>query len=99
MTTRNDSLSIGYTIAAPTGSDWVVTLWKAGGANLVLRVSPGNVSEEDALRKALQSCKWNPAEIVDVTIERASDRAKVIASDVEAEFDRLRGILRRNPRC
>lgn len=99
MPTATDRAALGYAIAAPSDSDWVVTLWKAGGANIVLRVSPGNVEREEALRKAIMSCRWNPAEVVDVTVERASDRSKVIAGDVEAEFARLQGIIRRNAKC
>ena len=95
MDPRANAAGLALSIAAPSASDWVVTLWKAGGEAKVLRISPGRGTKEDALRTALRSIPWNQTDIVDATVQRDADRRRIIAEDVETEFARLSRMIQR----
>ena len=89
MQKPSSALALGYQIAAPSADDWVVTLFRAGGENRVLRVSPGTVARDIALAKAVRAVNWDIRTIVDVRIVRSSEHSRVLSEDYNAEFQRL----------
>jgi hypothetical protein len=74
----------------PSESDWLVTLVLRDGAVRTRRVSPGTVSEENAVRFAVLSERLAAKEIDGWSIRRVGDRRVSAPDDPFAELLRRR---------
>jgi hypothetical protein len=74
----------------PDGDDWIVTIAQIDGRVWTRRVSPGNISEREALRIALVSNGTRPENVADATIRRVGSVQSVVAGvDADDPFVRL----------
>lgn len=75
---------------APDGNDWTVTVAQKDGIVWTRRVSPGNISESEALRVALLSQRTKPDEVADATIRKVGSVQSVVSGvDADDPFVRL----------
>ena len=59
----------------PSESDWVVTLIRKDGGVVTRRIAPGRISEEMAVRAAMNASEVMLSNLEAFTIRRASDRS------------------------
>lgn len=69
---------IAHKIARPTSTDWRVRFVFTDGTDRVVRVSPGRLSEEDAINRAKRHAKIFDETVLDrVEAERAEKSTQV----------------------
>ena len=68
-------------ILGPSDSDWIVTLTTKDGATVTRRVTPGRISEEQAVRFAMNASEILLVNLECFSIRRASDRSLVENGD------------------
>lgn len=59
----------------PSESDWIVTLIRKDGGIVTRRIAPGRISEEMAVRAAMNASEILLSDLDAFTIRRASDRS------------------------
>lgn len=74
----------------PDESDWLVTLILRCGTVRTRRVSPGRVSEEQAVKSAVAAERLAPRDIDGWSIRRVGDRRIAAPDDPFAEMMRRR---------
>lgn len=75
-------------IFAPSSDDWIVTIATRAGKVANRRISPGTMSETEALRIALRVERIHPDDVADAGVRRVGDRGGVVAT-VDDPFARL----------
>lgn len=75
-------------VFSPGGDDWIVTVATRDGKVANRRISPGTMSETDALRIALRVERIHPDDVADAGVRRVGDRGGVIAT-ADDPFARL----------
>ena len=74
----------------PDGDDWIVTVAQNDGIVWTRRISPGNISESEALRVALLSQRTKPENVADATIRKIGSVQSVVSGvDADDPFVRL----------
>lgn len=81
-------------VVAPGREDWIVTLLMRDGTVYNRRITPGNMTDEQALALALRVQRVRPDQVVDASCRRAGDQASVIIENQEEEFERLLARMR-----
>jgi hypothetical protein len=73
----------------PSDSDWVICIWYADGTVMNRRISPGRITEEQAISYAIASDGKGVKDATRIETRRASDRG-VVLSGADSFIDRLR---------
>lgn len=68
-------------ILGPSDSDWIVTLVTKDGRVVTRRMTPGRISEEQAVRFAMNASEILLSNLDYFTVRRASDRSLVENGD------------------
>jgi len=72
------------TLISPNGDDWIVTIAERSGIVWTRRITPGAMTETEALRVALLAQGTKPDSVADATIRRAGSVDSIV-SDVNAD--------------
>lgn len=75
----------------PSDSDWVISILYADGTLRNRRISPGRITEEQAIRFALASDRRPISDAVRIEARRASDR-RIVTDSADGFLERLRRI-------
>ncbi len=83
-------------VVSPNADDWIVTLLMRDGVVYNRRITPGNMTDEQALALAIRVQRIRPDQIVDAMCRRVGDTPKVVAESQEDEFRKLVQRMRGN---
>lgn len=72
------------TLISPNGDDWIVTIAERSGIVWTRRITPGTMSETEALRVSLLAHGTRPEAVADATIRRAGSVDSIV-SEVNAD--------------
>jgi hypothetical protein len=78
---------------SPSDSDWVTTIRTRDGRVLNQRISPGSMTEDEAMRMSVRTAGLAHADVLDCFARRVGD-SSVVSSQVEDHFERLMRRLR-----
>lgn len=82
-------LAKAMTVFAPNGDDWLVTVALRNRKVFTRRISPGTMSEQDAVSMAVRIGRFRQDDISDIVARRVGSSAKVEIASASDPFAAL----------
>lgn len=79
-------------LLVPLETDWIVSIWHAGGVCSKFRVSPGTLDEAEAAHRAVCIAKIDLKTVSEIRVVRAADHVRIEHGDYESQ---LRDLLKK----